>query len=370
VAAGALEASVTALWEELLGVHAPRADDDFFELGGHSLLGASLLIRIERELGIGVPLSVLFEASRLGDFVGRLRGARAADASRFLVRVNAGTSLAPLFCVHAPARSLVEHLRPERPVYNLGHTLDPDDPGDASVEAIAQKYVAELLQVAPGGPYQLCGFSVGGMIAQAMAQRLEAAGHRVELLVLADPPPLVRRGFLHYRLRHLLSRFRRRPELVERLRFLVTEPLAMLRRRLSARRVARSHRTSEAQGRAPTEEALAFHNMSNYVRVGAQYRMRPYGGESVLFLPLLEAGFRDWVCRQWRLVLPGLRVIYEMRDATTHAQMFQSPHVECLAAILARHVEGEAQPLERATSIVPVHSTSSAPAAPMATSDA
>ena len=55
-----LEKRIAAIWAELL--HAPNLglDDDFFDLGGHSLLAVQLLSRMRKELGIDVPLDVVY----------------------------------------------------------------------------------------------------------------------------------------------------------------------------------------------------------------------------------------------------------------------------------------------------------------------
>ena len=56
-----LEHRLAALFEELLETPAGR-DGDFFALGGHSLLAARLTDRLRRELGLEVPVRLLFEA--------------------------------------------------------------------------------------------------------------------------------------------------------------------------------------------------------------------------------------------------------------------------------------------------------------------
>lgn len=55
-----------------------------------------------------------------------------------------------------------------------------------SVEAIAARYLRELRAVSAEGPYILCGYSFGGIIAYEMAVRLRRQGHQVPLLILLD----------------------------------------------------------------------------------------------------------------------------------------------------------------------------------------
>lgn len=65
-------AQLASIWSEILGVSDIGPDDDFFVLGGHSLNAVRMFARIRKDLDIALPLSTLFEASRLRDLAGRL----------------------------------------------------------------------------------------------------------------------------------------------------------------------------------------------------------------------------------------------------------------------------------------------------------
>ncbi|MBD9374616.1 amino acid adenylation domain-containing protein [Rhizobium sp. ARZ01] len=66
-------AQLAFIWGEILGVSEVGPDDDFFALGGHSLNAVRMFARIRKDFDIALPLSTLFEASRLRDLAGRLR---------------------------------------------------------------------------------------------------------------------------------------------------------------------------------------------------------------------------------------------------------------------------------------------------------
>jgi amino acid adenylation domain-containing protein len=57
----AIEEQMAVIWSRILGVDHVGVHDDFFELGGHSLLALRLLVDVERELGVEVPLASLLE---------------------------------------------------------------------------------------------------------------------------------------------------------------------------------------------------------------------------------------------------------------------------------------------------------------------
>ena len=58
----AVEARLAALFAEVLGQPRVGIHDSFFDLGGHSLLATRMVARVERDLGIELPVSALFQA--------------------------------------------------------------------------------------------------------------------------------------------------------------------------------------------------------------------------------------------------------------------------------------------------------------------
>jgi amino acid adenylation domain-containing protein len=55
------EHALAKIWTDLLGQERISIHSNFFELGGHSLLATQLASRVERELGVAVPLQLIFE---------------------------------------------------------------------------------------------------------------------------------------------------------------------------------------------------------------------------------------------------------------------------------------------------------------------
>ncbi|WP_281174023.1 non-ribosomal peptide synthetase [Andreprevotia chitinilytica] len=55
------ETQLAAIWAEVLKLDRIGIHDNFFELGGHSLLATQIMSRTRRELGVDIPLNVIFE---------------------------------------------------------------------------------------------------------------------------------------------------------------------------------------------------------------------------------------------------------------------------------------------------------------------
>jgi thioesterase domain-containing protein/acyl carrier protein len=189
----ALEARLAALWSDLLGVHPIGATDRFMDLGGDSALAVSLVSRIEDQFQRRLPLVALFHEPTVQHLASLLR--RPAEVSRegSLVPIRPGGAGRALFCIH-PAGGTVfcyldlARLLPEgRPVYGLqAQGIDGVLPPHASVEEMAGHYVQAICRQQKRGPYLICGWSSGGIIAFEVARQIEAQGEVVAMLALID----------------------------------------------------------------------------------------------------------------------------------------------------------------------------------------
>ncbi|WP_199823361.1 amino acid adenylation domain-containing protein [Streptomyces sp. NRRL WC-3742] len=183
---------------EVLGRTAVGPEDGFFALGGDSLK-AIRLVNAAGQAGLRLDLAAVFQYRTLAELA--LAGSTVdaegpVDMLAPLLPIRAGGTRTPLFCVHGglgfglPFAELARHLDPEQPVHALqAPGLREDQAPPADLAAVAEDYVARIRTVQPSGPYQLLGWSYGGIVAQAMAVRLRAEGEEVSFLANLDSYP-------------------------------------------------------------------------------------------------------------------------------------------------------------------------------------
>ncbi|MFE3541567.1 amino acid adenylation domain-containing protein [Nocardia sp. NPDC059177] len=191
---GPVEQRIAAVYAELLGCDRVGADDSFFDLGGNSMVATRLVARLRAELATDIALIWLFTDPTPAGLAARIAGDTAHDGESMLAPVlplRAKGPGAPLFCVH-PVVGLAWSFAGlsaelDCPVYGLqSPTIAADTPLPESLDAVAADYVARIRVVQPHGPYRLLGWCVGGVIAHAMAVRLQELGQRVEVLAMLD----------------------------------------------------------------------------------------------------------------------------------------------------------------------------------------
>lgn len=185
------EAKLVAVWQRLFDLPRVGVRDDFFELGGHSLLAASLVAEIEREFGVKTDLSKLVVDRTIEQIAAVIAGGTDGTHSSLVPLRTSGTKIS-LFCVHGGGghvlayEELAKALPHDQPVYGLASPELDGAEKAMTVPELARLYNSEIRRMQAAGPYRICGYSFGGIVAFEMAAQLIAEGEEVPVLVMLD----------------------------------------------------------------------------------------------------------------------------------------------------------------------------------------
>ncbi len=211
-----LERTVAEVFAEALGLDRVGVDDSFFALGGNSLLATKVVARLGAVTGAEISVQWLFTEATVAGLAARIAEPAAAGelseaALRVVLPIRETGTATPIFAIHArdglawSFAGLTGLLPEDQPIYGIQSPAysEPDyDP--ASLTEIAARYLSEIRRVRPAGPYRLLGWSLGGVLAHAVATELQAAGEQVEMLALLDSHPDVDPGVFESLLRAAL----------------------------------------------------------------------------------------------------------------------------------------------------------------------
>lgn len=188
-----LEARLVEIWSDTLGIQPIGVTDHFQELGGTSLDAVAMVSRIEEQFARKVPLVSLVQHPTIENLARLLRRSGDDAGESSLVPIRATGTRPPLFCIHPAGGTiycylaLAKHLTEEIPIYGLqARGIDGEAAPHTTVVDMARYYADAIRTVQPEGPYQICGWSSGGILTFEVARQLEAQGQELSLVALFD----------------------------------------------------------------------------------------------------------------------------------------------------------------------------------------
>ena len=332
--------TVARAWQTVLLVPVGGPDDDFFDAGGDSLHAMTFTMELERALALQLSPTLINEAPRFGQLCAALREYR---APRYvpLVSLKAGAGVPPVFFIHGVGGNVVEILPTARRMTYPGAVigiqargLAGGDVPHSSVEAMAADYLREIKARQPSGPYHLCGYSFGGLVAFEIARRLSESGDEVGLVGLFDtmmsPLRWPLRAWLSIvgrRVTRLAAHLRSAPfRMRERLR----EPRAASSRSLPPEVPAESASLPGAPNAAPASVIKV--SVSTLI-ASAKYHPGFYRGQLTLFTPAGREPGLPSLESIWRTHALTLAII---ETAGEHSTMLSTRHADSTAAALTR----------------------------------
>jgi acetoacetyl-CoA synthetase len=183
------------IWQRVLQRSSIRVNDNFFGLGGNPASAAKLFGEIAEVCGRHLSPVLVYSVPTIEALAAVLEQ---PDQPRVppLLLLKAGTQPPPIFIAHGLGDTvldlfqLVEKIESAHPIYGIqARGVDGVDEPLTSVEAMAQFHLEAIKQLQPHGPYFLIGYSLGGLVALEIAQRLSAGGEKIALLALVESYP-------------------------------------------------------------------------------------------------------------------------------------------------------------------------------------
>ncbi|HEV3344492.1 MAG TPA: condensation domain-containing protein [Pirellulales bacterium] len=333
----AIERTLAAVWGDLTGREKVGVRDNFFELGGDSLLAVRLMAEVERQFGRKLPLVWLFQDPTIERLAEVLRAGDQPAVCLVPIRPRRAGSRPPLFCAHPAGgtvfcyRELARLLPDDQPVYGFqARGIDGREPPRARLEEMAADYVIEMRKAQPVGPYQLLGWSLGGLIVFEMARQFLAAGQQTELVAIVDAG-MIRPGqafteddFVPMLLQLFPDELRPTEEELKNLK--PDEQLDFFRVRAERARLL-------AMNDSPIEDQHVFQVFQANMTALLEFRPEPFAGRLTLFrarqdaTPMHREQYMGW--GPW-----ALGGVEERRIDGEHVNLFREPYISQLATEL------------------------------------
>lgn len=343
-AADDMEGKLLKIFREILRNDSIGVTDSFFRYGGYSLLTVRLFSRIDRELHVRLPISLLFDAPTVRELA---RVIRTGISPSVIVPIRPYGQSAPIFLIQSYLlySAMLELVEADRPVYGVREMGDERE--QMSTEERARLFASEIVKIYPNGPLYLAGWCAAGSLTVEIARQLREAGHRVGLVALFDaerpgfaPPQGVRMrssrlwkklAFHWTRMQHMAWRQRANyiAEAIERNWEWVVDSY-----------YAASHRTLAWLQRhfGIAISKTAFHHTYANMSVLDEGSVRPYPGKLNLYramdvpdLPEIDSTLG------WGMIAQGgVAVDFVPGD---HVSMFKKPHITSLAHRLQQEMQ-------------------------------
>jgi amino acid adenylation domain-containing protein len=190
---------VVEVWRDVLDRDDVTADTDFFGIGGDSLAAVSIVVAVGDAIGHTIPIAALLTGRTPAGMVEIVGGSAreatvAGSADEFPVvtfqRGSPGGALVlmtpawdDVFGYQDLARTFPSHVT----VVALAYIEQAGRPVVTTVDAVAEAFVPLAQDLAAGhSTVGVVGWSVGGVVAAELANRLAAGGHHVTLVAMVD----------------------------------------------------------------------------------------------------------------------------------------------------------------------------------------
>ncbi|MCP4220303.1 MAG: amino acid adenylation domain-containing protein, partial [bacterium] len=193
------EDTLARIWAEILHLDKDTIgiDADFFQMGGHSLKATLLVTEVQKQLGARIGLVEFFQFPTircLAQTVETKAETVSPHPDTHIIQLRRGTDKEKhLFFVHDGTGEvegyleLCRHLDKSFNCWGIkAHSLINCAPRNVTIPELAGSYLPALGNIQPHGPYNIIGWSLGGIHAYEMARQLQQTGEKTGFLAIVD----------------------------------------------------------------------------------------------------------------------------------------------------------------------------------------
>ena len=184
---------LAAIWKRLLRAENVGLEENFFDMGGDSLLAIQSISEFEAATGTQIDLGEFLRQPTLIAISNHIARGAHKTASAVVPLQHLGDAT-PLYCLMGVGiyRHLAALLSPDQQVFGVYIAEENILAGGIeaihgrAIDRVAAAYTEALRDQAVGKRIQLCGVSLGGVIALEVARRLADVGTEIERVILID----------------------------------------------------------------------------------------------------------------------------------------------------------------------------------------
>jgi thioesterase domain-containing protein len=159
-------------------------------------MATRLVRRIHAKLDLDLSVRTLFERPTVAALSESFSEPASADIYEIIFPIKSLGTGTPIFCIHAALglssvySTLIPYIDNNYPIYGVqarGLSYPTELPN--SIVEMASEYLTRIKAVQGRGPYNLLGWSFGGLVAQAIACLAQQEGEEIGILALLDAIP-------------------------------------------------------------------------------------------------------------------------------------------------------------------------------------
>lgn len=195
-----IQQQITAILADLLGIKdtSIQADVPLDRYGMNSILILQMLQRLQSQIDPSIQLEDIMECDTIEELIAALPTDPNAmnthpDSIAYseLIHLNAVTAGQPIFWIHGGTGGVEAYIELanslHRPFYGIqAKGYSNDEPPLQSMYAMAAYYTRIIRDIQPEGPYDIGGYSLGGVLTYEIARILQTMEQEVSSIIMID----------------------------------------------------------------------------------------------------------------------------------------------------------------------------------------